>query len=109
VTDLVSAAVVIVVVRSESCDDLDAELFRRLLDFGGRVWVHCSGLPRGDVYDEVGVIVFPNGYWKDSHSRTDRMVVEWPMCECEGSEGTGRPQKPPSPSRADGQGDAGLT
>ena len=58
----VSAAVVVVMMRRDPCDDFDTELVRRLLHFRRCVWVHGSGLIRGVVYDEIRVVVLPDGY-----------------------------------------------
>jgi len=75
---LVSATVVVVVMRRDPRDDFETELVRCFLDFRRRVRVHGSGLIRGVVYDEIRVIVLPDGDWNDSHVVVGR-GVEGPL------------------------------
>lgn len=100
-TDLISTTVVVVMMRRESRDDSDAELVCRLFHFGRCVRVHRGGLIRGVVYDEIRIVVLPNGDRDDPHAgpRIDGGVQQ-PLLLCER-----RAQQPQSsPGR-----DAGLT
>jgi hypothetical protein len=67
VTDFVSTAVIVVMVRRESRDDSDTKLVRRLFHLGRSVRVHCGGRFRGVVYDKIRVVVLPYRDWNDSH------------------------------------------
>lgn len=75
-TDLVSTAVIVVVMRRESCDNSDTELVRRLFHFGRSIGIHRGCLVRSVIYDEIRVVVLSDGDWNDPHagSRTGRGV-----------------------------------
>jgi hypothetical protein len=82
-TDLISTAVIVVMMRRESRDDSDTELICRLFHLGRSVRVYRSGLFRSIVYDEIRVVVLPYGDWNDSHAAGSITSgrVEWPSCE----------------------------
>lgn len=67
-TDLVSTAVIVVMMRRESRDNSDTELVRRLFHFGRGVGIHRGCLVRGVIYDEIRVVVFSDGDRNDPHA-----------------------------------------
>ena len=70
--DLVTTAVIVVMMGGDACYDVDAGFLSGGLDLGHVIGVDSSGLV-GDIVDEkIGVVIFTNGYRYDFHSEIFR-------------------------------------